>query len=180
MKKLMSRLVTGEPAEIGSKRWYRDKRVAHISLWFVPWTPVLYASAIQDWNDPVKVVALVWTPWVLSGAVLAMMCRALWRIEINVAANKDHPFTEKDGRVLWWAGLATLAVMILAVFFLMFAQVDGITDRQQASIDNAINGTLILMLAIGTVGGTMHRIHRKGMHVVQDLRKAIEELEKGV
>jgi H+/gluconate symporter-like permease len=175
-KKTRRQWFATEPAAPGTKRWYREKRIDHIPMWFLPATPVLYTVASQGVSMPWPILVTMLLPVVGSSIALVFVCHALWRIEINVAGNREHPFTEKDGRVLNRSGKILLTSILFAVIVnhvAHFVVFDGTPDAHLRFIDTAVNTAVIVGFVSAVLGSTMRRIHCKAKH-------AYDELEKGV
>jgi hypothetical protein len=141
-------------------------------MWFLPAMPLLYGCSQARWSDPRQMLLVYWTPWVLCSFASVMISYALWRIEVNVAGNRLHPFTPKDQKVLRLALASTTGVM-LAMLVINMIHIGGITAEQRTRIDGAVNVVMISMLMASVLMASMERIHVKG-------KQAYDELEKGV
>lgn len=163
-------------AEPGSKLWYREKKIEHGILWFLPLVPVGYTLSSQGVSMPWPVLLGMLVPVVGSGVALAFVSHALWRIEINVAGNREHPFTKRDHQVLvrsLWILVASL-IFAFAVDSVARMVLDSSTsDAQLRAIDTATNTAVIIAFVGVAFTSTIRRIHCKAKH-------AYEELEKGV
>jgi hypothetical protein len=172
-----------EPAEPGTKRWYREQRVDHLILWFMPVIPLGYTLYSQGIARPWQTLVAMLIPVLGSGVALACVSRALWRIEINVKGNREHPFTPKDARVLNQSSWILLASWLLAIAVNSVAQMladDGMTSLQLHPIGTAANIAIVVAFVGAALTATMQRIHHKGWHAWEALKRAESELEKGV
>lgn len=169
---------TTEPAVAGSKRWYREKRLEHLILWIMPLIPIGYTLSSQS---PVNDAPMGWPSMMLmllpvmgSAAALGFVSHALWRIEINVAGNREHPFTTKDARVLSRSGWILIGSLLFAFTssFILTRTMD-LTGTQDRLIDTALSVAVVVGMVGAVLIATMRRIHRMAQH-------AYEELEKGV
>lgn len=166
---------SGEPAP-GSKLWYRSKRIEHGVLWLLPLMPVGYTLSSQGVDMPWPVLVSMLVPVVGSGVALAFVSHALWRIEINVAGNREHPFTVKDHKVLGRCGWILMLSLLFAVAADTVARLilnSTTPDAQLRFIDTGTNTAIIVGIVGAALTSTMTRIHCKAKH-------AYEELEKGV
>lgn len=161
-----------KPPVVGSRRWFWEMRVVHLSLWLVPLLPLLYAWKKLGVDAGLPVVVFMWTPAVACTGALAVISYALWRVEVNLAANGAHPFTVKDQNVLSLAAAAPLAPMMLVVLLGLFS-VKEMTHAQVQDSYDAGSVILMISLAASVMMASMRRIHCRGRH-------AYEELEKGV
>lgn len=164
-----------ETAAPGSKRWYREKKIEHVTLWFMPFMPLGYVLSAQGVSMPWPVLAGMLLPVVGVGGALGFTSYALWRIEINVAGNREHPFTMKDDKVLGRCGWAFLFSLLfaIAVNSVLRVLLTDASDTQLRFMDTGENTAVIVFFVGATVTSTMKRIHCKA-------RDAYEELEKGV
>lgn len=168
--------LTSQPADPGSKRWYREKKIQHSMLWLLPLLPAAYTLSSQGVDMPWAILVWMLVPVAGSGVALAFVSHALWRIEINVAGNREHPFTDKDNRVLGRSGWIVVLSLLFAVAVDGVARLilgDSVSDAQLRFIDTSTNTAVIVGFVGATLAATMRRIHCKAKH-------AYDELEKGV
>jgi hypothetical protein len=167
---------TDEPAPVGSKRWFREKRMEHVFLWMMPLMPAGYTLTATGVSMPWQALVATVAPTAIIGAALAYTSYALWRIEVNVAANRAHPITPKDGRVLTKAGKWLVGSGFTALLLSMVAPIalgHHMWHAYRHSIDTGMNSAILIGLLGSAIVSTMGRIHHKARH-------AYEELEKGV
>lgn len=166
------------PAQAGSRRWYWKKRIEHVVLWILPVLPVGYTLSGQTpgkgdsmgWQS----LTLMLLPVLGSAVALGFVSRALWRIEINVTGNREHPFTERDATVLSRSGWIMLYSLIFTIGSSgVLTTTMELTDAQERLLDAAVSVATVTALVAASLTSTMQRIHRKAKH-------AYEELEKGV
>lgn len=164
------------PVEVGSKRWYREKRAEHTFLWLLPLVPVGYTLSSQGVSMPWPILVTMLVPVVGSGVALAYVSHALWRIEINVSANRERPFTDKDLQVLSRSGWILLFSLIFAVAVISTARViagGAVPEAQMRFIDTAANTAVVVALVGVTLTSTMKRIHCKAKHAYEELGKGV-------
>lgn len=168
---------TREPAVPDSKRRYREKRLEYIALWLLPLIPVGYTLLSQGVSMPwLTLVGMLLPVMVGSGAALVFASHALWRIEVNMSGNREHPFTEKDHQVLGRSTWILLASLLFALAVNSVAHMvagGGVSDAQLRFIRTAANTAFIVAFVGAALTSTMKRIHCKA-------KRAYEELEKGV
>lgn len=172
-----------EPAAPGTKRWYREQRVEHLTLWMVPLFPVFYTLSGQGVDQPWQSIVAMLLPVVGSGVALGFVSHALWRIEINVKGNREHPFTPKDERVLArasWLMFFSLAFAVVVDFAASLLSDDLVPSIDEHHVDIATNTAVVVAFVGVTLTSTMKRIHHKGWHAWEAKRRAEAELEKGV
>lgn len=165
-----------ENPEPGSKSWYWSKRVEHTVLWMLPLVPLGYTLSSQGTSMPWPVLVSMLMPVVGSGIALGFVTHALWRIEINVAGNREHPFTVKDYAVLRrsaWILVNSLLFAVALDAVARFLLRESTSKAHLRFIDTGTNTAVIVALVGSVVVATMSRIHCKARH-------AYEELEKGV
>jgi uncharacterized protein (DUF2062 family) len=163
------------PVTPGTKLWYREKKIELVGLWLMPLMPLAYTLVSQGVSMPWEVLTGMLIPVIGSTAALGFTAYALWRIEINVAGNREHPFTEKDHRVLTWCGTVLSASLFFAVAVNVVATLilHDLPHDVRRPMDTGENTAVILGFVGSTIIYTMRRIHCKAKH-------AYEELEKGV
>lgn len=166
-----------KPVQVGSRRWFWGKRAQHPTLWYLPVMLPLYGMVNQrheEWHGLVSVATfLIWSPYVLGAVVVAAASRALWRVEINLAANRQHPFTDKDHTWLHAARNAAVGLMAYVVIIDLPDRVNGMTLDQLRHMWAGHNGVMVMAVLLATVMASLCRIHATG-------KVAHEELEKGV
>lgn len=160
--------------ETGSRRWFWNMRVANMTLWILPVMPIAYMTGSQrkhDWHGAMTVF-YVWAPWVFFTVMLALTSRAIWRTEVNLAANKSRPFTPKDRKALRWASAASVGTMTYAVL-MSFKHPSGMSKDDWSDVGDGLTVIMIASLIVSILTASMERMHCKASH-------AYEELEKGV
>jgi hypothetical protein len=168
------------PGETGSRKWFWQLRIMRLGLWLAPL--FVLAVAQQSWSRPgvedpsLLTRATHGVPWVLAAIVVAVFCHALWRIEVNMAADK-HPFTDKDAAVFRRAGFIQAVTGLIVVIggFIVLPSFMLATGKENADVQyiDAIYAPMALIIITGALTMTTDTVYKRG-------RKAYEELEKGV
>lgn len=130
-------------------------------------------NVIVDFHGAWWEHALFAVPYLLIGLSMAYVCRALFRIEVNIETN-ERPFTERDGRVLGWAPTILLTGSLVAIFSsylvpALLPSADGLERPAMLEALNPVIGTWLIAMA--WILMQMRRIHVLG-------RKAYEKLEE--
>lgn len=163
-----------QPPAPGTKEWYRRMRREYWIMWLLPVAPLGYVLLSQHTDHRWEVLAGMLTPVILSGVGLVCIVHALWRIEVNVAGNRQRPFTKKDHDVLARANSVSVAMLAASVVLGFVTDLGfGYTAKEQRVADTGTNTAIIVAFATVILVSTMARIHCKARH-------AYEELEKGV
>lgn len=167
----------------GSRSWWWNMRLKHSTFWFSPSFGLLVAWYHFDQPGSVHHTMLARlvhsVPWVVVAVVLAGLARALWRIEVNMAA-WEKPFTKRDAEVLKKASQLLLAVdgvllvggLIVLPFTLLLLDVP-LSERRDLNYVNAVWGPLMVITALLMVTESTRRFYGKA-------KTAYAELEKGV
>lgn len=180
----LNRLLAGE---VGSRGCFWRMRTTHFALWGAPLLVLLVA--IRAWQDPgvadPSLLARLThsVPWVMVAAVVGLSAHALWRIEVNINADK-HPFTDKDAKVFRRALIIQTIVGLLLVIggSIVYPAVMLIADVQNESVRyvDALYAPTITVTVMSALLGTTYSLHKRGRKAYENLTKAQAELEKGV
>lgn len=158
--------------EPGSRRWFWHMRLMHPTLWVLPLMPIGYLWNAGAYHGPLRAALYVSAPLVLCALALTAVSRALWRIEVNLAGNREHPFTDRDQRVVRVTTAVPFVVMLLMLAAVLLP-VGDLTKHQKDIVVGTQNSVMLTMVCAGVVMASLERIYCRGKH-------AYEELEKGV
>jgi len=138
------------------------------------------ADVVVNFNGAWWEHALLALPYVVMGVAMIAVCRALFRIQINVETH-SRPFTPRDARVLWWAPVFVMVADVLSAFVgvrvpKLLPSADGLNDP--VTVDGYTASVSFWALTLMLVLFQMHRIHVKARQVHERMEKANERLEE--